>query len=552
MNTQKGIARWNMMATVAVAGLVLVAAHGCCNNTFKNPPLFNKKGAGDYVVYMYKLDVKDAAPKSHDDWFKRKTVAVLDAGTRVAVLETIPDKDPRFSTSRIRAGDVEGWVDANYLVDAASYDATLNKEYVVYVSDLEVLDGIDDGSDPNDPFPKNPKKVTTLRAGDRVVSRAACKGRSRDKYPLYRRICAGKAEGWVLDRFLVAAPEYDAAARDNKLDTLGDKYLVAVEKLNLRAAPSTAADVVAVLPCRTELANLSSRLDDNEEGERGGDSERSGVWRQVRVGDKEGWVADEYIIPIWVYDFYRRGDDLARAGDAAGMVAALKEGKRREISFRFPSPPFEPPTNDEIDDNVLASPDQRRVFLNIQVGPARVEEYAYDDLLLPSGLYGAGLAFEAGRGLADCGHEYAGAWAPDSRHFACRGPDNGIACYQFSLLDAETGGEKPLGAIFALKGQDDIEFLNGYIIWFDNEEVEFKGEPLEAPILVAYNVGTGEKIRLLKYDAATIRETKESLYAVYFDVVLVPADSPPPALRSSRMYKKWNGAHATAAAGAPV
>jgi hypothetical protein len=361
---------------------------------------------------------------------------------------------------------------------------------------------------------------------------------------------AGGVEGWVLARYLVPAEEYDAAAEANNLATLGEKYIVAVADLNLRAAPSNSAETLTVLTRRTEVANLSSKLVNAAPEDAG----RWELWRQVRAGDRVGWVADEGVMATRLYDsYFRKADELASAGDGAGTVAALKDGKRRELAAHSAWLGVEN-VDEYVDAVVCDSPDQKWVFTEVTFGPDNLDEYPYD-MLWPGlgGMIDVGLVFEAGSGLVRYGEIYDGSWAPDSRHFARWGEavEPYLRLYKFNLLDVDTWEETPLGLISSMEGQGGVEFLNGYLLWLDEQQVV--GAPslpaylwAFAPALVAYNLATGERVRLLKVDVATIPEkvARDKAYYSLYDVVIIPDEPCPPLLEESELYRQWNGAHA--------
>jgi hypothetical protein len=100
---------WKAAAAVSIVLAALATAVGA-------------EGPGEEcVVYVYKLNVLDA-PELGD------VITALAVGTRVTAWETAADEYGN-AFRRVRAGDVVGWVRADELVPAETYDATAEKEY---------------------------------------------------------------------------------------------------------------------------------------------------------------------------------------------------------------------------------------------------------------------------------------------------------------------------------------------------------------------------------------------------------------------------------------
>jgi hypothetical protein len=401
--------------------------------------------------------------------------------------------------------------------------------YVVYVADLGLRDMPTIQVD----------AVATLKEGARVTPLANV---VEEQGTRWRQVKVGDEVGWVAARYIVPAPDYDAAARAGKLDTIGDKYLVYVEETNLRAGPEADSPVLAVLAAGTVVANRSSRLYDVGRGRLD-----YSFRRQVCVGDKVGWLADRDVIPARIFEVYSDAHELGKNGDGTAMVAALKSLYDRAEELR-PNPETPP---DNLPYSVNPSPDNRKVFVATNVGRDLVDEYG-EGFIAPMWDIDATLYFVAGRGLVEyrasteCESWAGGYWAPDSRYYADeRGViDLYLGLFRFVLRDTDTGEERKLGLISYMEGQGSVEFSNGWLLWLDEQSVA--GAVGLVPALVAYNLAGGERIRILKGDVETVPKepASDAVYYSLYDVILVPDEPCPASLRESQLYKRWNGAHA--------
>jgi hypothetical protein len=120
-------------------------------------------------------------------------------------------------------------------------------------------------------------------------------------------------------------------------------------------------------------------------------------------------------------------------------------------------------------------------------------------------------------------------------------------------LDVDTGEQVDLGVLYWLGGWWEHEIIGEFVVWLGYEKPEnppTQRPDAETPVLLAYDVSTGETLRLLEADPATIRDMDRLLtpgaWYDYYEVKMVPAAAVPEALRGSKLYEKYNGAYALA------
>jgi hypothetical protein len=303
----------------------------------------------------------------------------------------------------------------------------------------------------------------------------------------------------------------DEAVYQPEFDYL--EYTVYVDALNLRAEPSLKADVLAVLPAgavvKTNSYHPTGEVEENLPIYLPRSEIVGGIyWTKVRAGDIYGWVAEEYIMPRPLYDAYREADRLGKAGDAAGMLAAIKAAEPATYGTAVPSP------------------DGRKVVVSA------ITDYEYNPF------FGAdySLYFETGKGLGLFGRQLTteGLWTPDSRYYASVKPWGYIEGGFFLLFDAETYEQKGLGDT---NDAAPMEYLKGYFVWLTFQYVSSYEN--EIPELTAYELASGETTVLLKADAASLREGEYGRE----ELQLVPAGPLPAALEGSLLYEEFNGAY---------
>jgi hypothetical protein len=310
-----------------------------------------------------------------------------------------------------------------------------------------------------------------------------------------------------------------------------DVYVVYVDEAALRAEPSDDAEVSGVLTRSTRVKNLSEVVTEVE----------GRYWRQVKAGDAVGWVADADVIPAYFYDPFEEADERGRAGDAEGMVVAAVKGFCAVYDAEM-----QPLTNYGL------APDGLKIIVDL--GRNRVMPSTWSEM------YGSGFArepvpvmfFAAGRGLARYAQIYgfnAGEWFPDSRYFVY---PKGL--YTVGLLNVDTWEQLDLGLVYWRDGGWDHEIIGEYLVWLGYERPEnppARRPEIETPVLMAYDVSTGETLRLLEADLATIKDRDKRFntgynWYEYYEIKMVPAAAVPAPLRRSKLYEKYNGAYALA------
>ncbi len=353
------------------------------------------------------------------------------------------------------------------------------------------------------------------------------------------------------------------AAAEN--EPTANEYVVYVEKLNLRSEPSAKARSVGVIKKGARVKYLSPDVVETPGYSWDGThwdtdniklpflhleitEEDDYVWRKVKAVKNEGWVPDRFVLRADIYDAFKVADERGKAGDAAGMLTAIIEGyeKLKEIvSYE--------------EGNLSVSPDGKAAvaFVDIEWD----EGYAFSGTSYEID-YTPLLYFVAGRGLAEyvrshkrfcyVGYNY-GIWSPDSRYFAIPMESGGewMIREPLDLVYVEKWRRITVGRLSLLNasGFDDTfeyEFFGGYLIWKDSEKVsEPLPPPLEedsyAPVIMAYKLDTGERIRLLEADLATLgKEARPASFGLkFYDVKMVPAGPCPAALEKAGLYGKF-------------
>jgi len=274
-------------------------------------------------------------------------------------------------------------------------------------------------------------------------------------------------------------------------------------------------------------------------------------WR--RVGDDEyrpetEWVEDRYLLPVDVFNTLRPPEEMLRANDAGATeelraAAAELTGSEEVISV---------------------SADGRKAVFRLSYAG----EYDGRSYGLTSGRYSPGriLYFEDGRGLADIFYynDYRqDLWSPDGARWVFIGRGDLLGNYPYAVVDSlyvyntDGGTLESLGpCVWTGDGEYALEFVGPYVVWLGAEEMSLDiggySEPslFLMPALYAYRFDTGERIKLLAADPATMgREpcgTAPCAGNVYYPVTLKAVAEPPPELGASPIYRKLKGAIAEA------
>jgi len=291
-------------------------------------------------------------------------------------------------------------------------------------------------------------------------------------------------------------------------DPASDEYVVWVGKLDLRAEPTPEAEILKILKRGTRVRNLSEVVTEVE----------GRYWRRVEIEGETGWVPDQHVLPDYFYDPFKRADELGRAGDAEGMIAAAIEGLK-EVGC----------LEDKEDYCYRVSPDGEKVFVDLEYGEPPRWGLGYPDIryvFQPVPV----LYFVNGLGLAKYlffDAHIPGEWSEDSRYYVCAEP------YWIELIDTGEWSRKRLGARNYTEDAPDFEISGGYAIWLSWEEPKKRlpspfDEGLSVPVLLAYDLDTGNEIRLLEADLAT------------------STGLCPPELEDSELYKRLNGVYSLA------
>jgi hypothetical protein len=270
-----------------------------------------------------------------------------------------------------------------------------------------------------------------------------------------------------------------------------DGYVVFADKLNMRAAPGTSAEVVVELPRGARL------IPEGENGERADGY----YWRRARFDGKVGWVAASYVVPGNVYDAFASADEAGRAGDASRMMEEI-----RSACTESEWPEY----------RLNGSPDGRKVVC---------------------AAYGPALYFEAGKGLAyNLGGTWTAGglseWTADSRYLAyylvpeVRSP--------LVVYDTKEGES------IAVVSATSHDFVDGYLIWSDYEDIESPAGGPDydgfVPVVTALELATAKEIRLLAVDLSTLR-----LAGGDYELKMAKVCEPPPEVAASPLYEEYAG-----------
>jgi hypothetical protein len=404
-------------------------------------------------------------------------------------------------------------------------------DYVVYVESLELR---------AEPSPEA-DVIAVLGAGERVVATDAEPAHVGYDYgwEFWYEVRAGDKVGWVGGRSILRADVYNVFESATVLDDTGEPYVVWGSDVGLRANPGAAARTLTTLPAGTTVADTGYEVLTLEDG----------FWRLVRAAETVGWVPDRDILLADYYEAFRKADELGKAGDAEGMVAAIEEGNKKMVDIEGLAEYERPYAG--------VSPDGLKVMVDTQgEGPGLWRGgYPGDGR---AGSPWPGFFFVSGRGLVEYFRSYdsiSAMWSPDSRYLlyselpVVEFPDRA----RLTLLDTETWTRVTVGYNDLTQGWREFGFGAGYVLWIDEEPVEEPGPPpLEkrsfTPLLMAYEIETGETLRLLKADMATLRTAPvfEGYGPWLYEIKMVPADPCPDVLKDAELYKKYAGAYALA------
>ena len=284
-----------------------------------------------------------------------------------------------------------------------------------------------------------------------------------------------------------------AAAPPGKAGENAGELVVYAPKVNLRAGPSSSADVVAVLDEGTYAEVLP---DKRVEGD-GYD------WARVRADGEEGWVAEKFVIPASIYEATRKAHELGRGGDAAAMVAELERvtaergGKAEDISV---------------------SPDGNKVLCRLLNDPG-------DETV------GTDLYFAAGRGLVDNAGEslFMGtvAWSADGRYFVRGG--NFVAMSPFRVYDAKRNRVTLGGESYG----DNFAFAGGYFVFLTTEPSEAVKDA-GLPAMYYVTLPGGKMRKILGADAGDARGRAGTR-----EYRLRPIGKAPLAVAASALYRTY-------------
>jgi hypothetical protein len=323
-----------------------------------------------------------------------------------------------------------------------------------------------------------------------------------------------------------ARPE-TAAETVSTAETAGaeDKVcaVVVTDKLELRSKPRLDGEVVAELRRGEEAVLLdpweytSARLT------------RGFRWVKVRAQGKSGWAAKDYLVWSEHYDDCREADRLALAGDAAGMVAALR---------------------------AIVGDDEWRIRIGPD-GDRAVIQFVDSFAALESNVF----YFESGRGLvrslpyAVLDSEFI--WSPDGKYVVTglTADPGGTNMFHFCLYDAARDEILYDGRVQSLyveatdKREFTFEFRPGYFVWLEMERVDkslVHSRYDYWPALWAMDLATGEKTRVLEPVPSTYREHPKGEKPRRPDEILmrpVPGELPE-GVRGSGLFQRFNGAYA--------
>jgi hypothetical protein len=315
-----------------------------------------------------------------------------------------------------------------------------------------------------------------------------------------------------------------------------DEYVVWVDQLNLRASPSTQADVITVLRRGDRAEYVRPEVV----------GKKYYIWRKVRFGEYVGWVADRYVLREDIFDAFR--DVIVNAGDydTGGMLDAIVEGNRHMGM----APEYEV-------NYYSVSPTGKKVMLEVEFPVDLVRDYPDNGIC---GQPEPVLYFVLGKGLIDClkwGWHERGSWDVTSRYYAC--PACALDEYPLPLdlivYDTEDGELLSLGPCLqnadipieeweANNEPHEYQFADGYLVWYTVERPKVVDRDIDLlPVLMGYELSSGRKFKLLEADITTLKDERMSGRSWdYYEVKLVPAAVCPDVVKEAELYKKYDGA----------
>lgn len=281
------------------------------------------------------------------------------------------------------------------------------------------------------------------------------------------------------------------------------------------------------------------------------------VWRKVEANGRVGWLADKYILRADIYDAFARAHELGRAGDAPGMVAAIREGYKKGRYVR-----------EYVEEYVAVSPDGKKAAASVPIiQDQRDFTSGFNDTNFAE-TYTPVLFFVAGRGLVEyvctavsLSHRPCdgGVWSSDSRYFAwpMDNAEKPRAPWSLDVLDTEKWERRTVGLLDGIGDEyaalPSYGFDGGYLFWTTRKRIgEGKpphlGEDAYQAIIMAYEMATGKTFRALEGDLATVSEKDVEVMvgeedAKYYDVILAPAPGCPEGVKKTGWYRHNEGSH---------
>jgi len=283
---------------------------------------------------------------------------------------------------------------------------------------------------------------------------------------------------------------------------IADRYIVWVDKLNLRVTPSAGSDSLQTL-----LKGDMLVIDRSEQTHEASGS----TWIKFMdiKNKKSGWVAQKFLLPQQIYDQFRKADELGKAGKNADMMAELvRIGKTINT-----------------DSTIVPSPDGKKAVIQV---------------LVPNDIVGPILYFCANAGLKDVlgYHQWfnkSERWTADSRFILDLVPIssmNTLFCYD-TKTQKVTHFNSVSGSEYALV--DDLT-----ILWLKMENPTDIGEfhSVFLPALMLGNLESGKSSSILKADVSTLRKNQNANKSVP-EVKLIPDEAAPSILTASSFYIKY-------------
>lgn len=281
-------------------------------------------------------------------------------------------------------------------------------------------------------------------------------------------------------------------------DTQDNTYIVWADKLNLRDVPSTNANVVVVLGRGDQV--IVDRKNSERKSIFPNENPDSFCWQKVSFNDKEGWVADSYILSSDYYSKVLTADEYGRAGRNTEMMAELTKlpGSYRDV---------------------------------LSISPDRQKAVYYLDSMQPSVLFCADEGIAA---VLDMDWSKAG-WSSDSRFFVYSTVLPGCSFYRLNCYDTEK--RKGSQANLSRCQMGEFEVIGKYVIWMALDDPQDIGEykAVYVPSLKICDLDTNMIKTILKPDEKTMRLNK--MYNLP-EVMLVPDEAMPPEVTASKIYLK--------------